>query len=67
MFIFWILAVLWPPDCVCGKVRRKQKRECRADEDEIILDLDDDELVQQMHDDLYDGVQEEIVRVSNSV
>ena len=31
-----------------------------ADEDEIILtDLDDDELVQQMHDDLYDGLQEE--------
>ena len=33
-----------------------------ADEDEIILvELDDDELVQQMHDDLYDGMQEEIV------
>ena len=33
-----------------------------ADEDEIILvDLDDDELVQQMHDDLYDGLQDEIV------
>jgi corrinoid protein of di/trimethylamine methyltransferase len=33
-----------------------------ADDEEIILaDLDDDELVQQMHDDLYDGVQEEIV------
>ena len=33
-----------------------------SDEDEIILaDLDDDELVQQMHDDLYDGLQEEIV------
>ena len=32
-----------------------------ADEDEIILtDLDDDELVQQMHDDLYDGLKEEI-------
>ena len=32
-----------------------------ADEDEIILaDLDDDELVQQMHDDLYDGLQDEI-------
>ena len=28
-----------------------------SDEDEIILaDLDDDELVQQMHDDLYDGL-----------
>ena len=33
-----------------------------SDEDEIILaNLDDDELVQQMHDDLYDGMQDEIV------
>ena len=33
-----------------------------SDEEEIILaDLDDDELVQQMHDDLYDGLQEEVV------
>ena len=33
-----------------------------SDEEEIILaDLDDDELVQQMHDDLYDGLQDEIV------
>ncbi len=33
-----------------------------ADEEEIILsELDDDELVQQMHDDLYDGMQEEII------
>ncbi|GIX12115.1 MAG: 5-methyltetrahydrofolate--homocysteine methyltransferase [Paracoccaceae bacterium] len=32
-----------------------------ADEEEIILsELDDDELVQQMHDDLYDGLKEEI-------
>jgi 5-methyltetrahydrofolate--homocysteine methyltransferase len=32
-----------------------------ADEEEIILDeLDDDELVLQMHDDLYDGMKEEI-------
>ncbi|MCR9126424.1 MAG: B12-binding domain-containing protein [Rhodobacteraceae bacterium] len=32
-----------------------------SDEDEIILaDLDDDELVQQMFDDLYDGLKEEI-------
>ncbi len=37
-----------------------------ADEDEIILaDLDDDELVQQMHDDLYDGLPEEIVESVN--
>ena len=37
-----------------------------ADEDEIILaDLDNDELVQQMHDDLYDGLQEEIVESVN--
>jgi len=33
-----------------------------SDEDDIILaELDDDELVQQMHDDLYDGLQVEIV------
>ncbi len=33
-----------------------------TEDDEIILaDLDDDELVQQMHDDLYDGLQEEVV------
>ena len=32
-----------------------------SDEDDIILsELDDDELVQQMHDDLYDGLQDEI-------
>jgi 5-methyltetrahydrofolate--homocysteine methyltransferase len=32
-----------------------------ADDDDIILaELDDDELVQQMHDDLYDGLKEEI-------
>ena len=37
-----------------------------ADEDEIILaDLDNDELVQQMHDDLYDGLQGEIVEGVN--
>jgi 5-methyltetrahydrofolate--homocysteine methyltransferase len=33
-----------------------------ADDDDIILaELDDDELVQQMHDDLYDGLKDEIV------
>ena len=33
-----------------------------TEDDEIILaDLNDDELVQQMHDDLYDGLQEEVV------
>ena len=37
-----------------------------SDEDEIILsELDDDELVQQMHDDLYDGLQEEVVEGVN--
>ena len=31
------------------------------DEEDIVLsELDDDELVQQMHDDLYDGLKEEI-------
>ena len=37
-----------------------------ADEDDIILaELDDEELVQQMHDDLYDGMQEEVVEGVN--
>ena len=32
------------------------------DEEEIILsELEDDELVLQMHDDLYDGMKEEVV------
>ena len=32
-----------------------------SDEDDLVLsELDDDELVQQMHDDLYDGLKEEI-------
>jgi methanogenic corrinoid protein MtbC1 len=35
-------------------------------DDEIILsELDDDELVQQMHDDLYDGLREEIEEAVN--
>ena len=35
-----------------------------SDEEDIILaDLDDDELVQQMFDDLYDGLKEEIEEV----
>ncbi len=37
-----------------------------ADEDDIILaELDDDELVQQVHDDLYDGLQDEIIEAVN--
>jgi methylmalonyl-CoA mutase cobalamin-binding domain/chain len=37
-----------------------------ADQEDIILsELDDDELVQQMHDDLYDGMQEEIIEGVN--
>ena len=36
------------------------------DEDDIILsELDDEELVLQMHDDLYDGMKEEIVESVN--
>ena len=36
-----------------------------ADDDEIILsELSDDELVQQMHDDLYDGLKEEITEAT---
>ncbi len=37
-----------------------------ADDDDIILaELDDEELVQQMHDDLYDGLRDEIVEGVN--
>ncbi|RDC73405.1 cobalamin-binding protein [Rhodovulum sp. 12E13] len=38
-----------------------------ADEDDdiILAELDDDELVQQMHDDLYDGLKDEIVEGVN--
>jgi 5-methyltetrahydrofolate--homocysteine methyltransferase len=37
-----------------------------ADEDELVLaELADDELVEQMHDDLYDGMREEIVEGTN--
>jgi methylmalonyl-CoA mutase cobalamin-binding domain/chain len=37
-----------------------------ADEDDIVLsELDDDELTQQMHDDLYDGLKEEIEEAVN--
>jgi methylmalonyl-CoA mutase cobalamin-binding domain/chain len=37
-----------------------------ADNDEIVLaDLDDGELVEQMHDDLYDGLAEEIIEGTN--
>ena len=37
-----------------------------SDEDDIVLDeLDDDELVQQIHDDLYDGLKEEVVEAVN--
>lgn len=37
-----------------------------AEDEEIILaDLPDDELVEQMHDDLYDGLREEIVEGTN--
>ena len=36
------------------------------DEEEIILsELDNDELVEQMHDDLYNGLREEIIEGTN--
>jgi 5-methyltetrahydrofolate--homocysteine methyltransferase len=42
------------------------ERERMAEEDDIVLsELDDDELVQQMHDDLYDGLKDEIVEAMN--
>ncbi|MEM8625879.1 MAG: B12-binding domain-containing protein, partial [Pseudomonadota bacterium] len=34
-------------------------------EDLILADLPDDELVQQMHDDLYDGLRDEVVEGVN--
>jgi methanogenic corrinoid protein MtbC1 len=41
-------------------------REKSMSDDEIILsELSDDELVQQMHDDLYDGLKEEIAEGTN--
>ena len=36
-----------------------------ADDEIILEDLSDDELVQQMHDDLYDGMKEEIEDATN--
>ncbi len=37
-----------------------------SDDDDLVLsELDNDELVQQMHDDLYDGLKEEIVEAVN--
>jgi methanogenic corrinoid protein MtbC1 len=43
------------------QLQTKQKEYRMSDEDEIILsELDDEELVQQMFDDLYDGLREEI-------
>ena len=38
-----------------------QTNEMSEDEDIILAELADDELVEQMHDDLYDGLKEEIV------
>ena len=35
------------------------------DDDIVLSELDDDELVQQMHDDLYDGLADEIVEGTN--
>ena len=35
------------------------------DEDIVLADLSDDELVEQMHDDLYDGLKEEIEEGTN--
>jgi methanogenic corrinoid protein MtbC1 len=46
--------------------RTSSKKELEMADDEIILaDLDDDELVQQMFDDLYDGLKEEIEEATN--
>src|SRR5690606_37088816 len=46
--------------------RRKASGSRRMSDDEIVLsELSDDELVQQMHDDLYDGLKEEIEEGTN--
>lgn len=39
----------------------KQTDDAMEDEDIVLAELADDELVEQMHDDLYDGLREEIV------
>jgi methylmalonyl-CoA mutase cobalamin-binding domain/chain len=45
----------------CGANKAGHEEPWRMSDDEIILsELSDDELVQQMHDDLYDGLKEEI-------
>ena len=41
------------------------EEEAPVDDEIILADLDDDELVQQMHDDLYDGLKEEIEEGTN--
>ncbi|MNU66107.1 Methionine synthase [compost metagenome] len=42
-----------------------QGREFMSDDDIILSELSDEELVQQMHDDLYDGLREEIEEATN--
>jgi methylmalonyl-CoA mutase cobalamin-binding domain/chain len=53
-------------DCGSLFARVRPSGASRMSDDEIILsDLSDDELVQQMHDDLYDGLKEEIEEGTN--
>jgi len=56
-------------DIPCGESlppQRHWRRGTNMSDDEIILaDLSDEELVQQMHDDLYDGLKEEIEEGTN--
>jgi len=55
-----------PSQCFISTKARAEGARTMADEDEIILaDLSDDDLVAQMHDDLYDGMKPEIVEGVN--
>ena len=50
----------------CLDIRTVAEGKSMSDEEEIILaELDNDELVQQMYDDLYDGMQEEVIEGVN--
>jgi methylmalonyl-CoA mutase cobalamin-binding domain/chain len=42
------------------KLRRQREKRMSGDDDIILSELNDEELVLQMHDDLYDGMKEEI-------
>src|SRR3546814_1297971 len=51
----------------CGEADREPSGGAgmSGNDDIVLSELDDDELVQQMHDDLYDGLKDEIVEAVN--